>query len=68
MRVIANSVSDVRRWRVFELLPVLLAIGCTWIYGIIVTESGAYDNSSASTQAACRTDQTEVLKNTPWFR
>lgn len=52
----------------FELLPVLLAIGCTWIYGIIVTESGAYDNSSASTQAACRTDQTDVLKNTPWFR
>ena len=35
---------------------------------VIVTEAGAYDNSSAATQAACRTDQTDVLKNTPWFR
>ncbi len=36
--------------------------------GIIMTEAGVYDNSSAATQAACRTDQTSVLKNTPWFR
>jgi len=36
--------------------------------GIIMTEAGVYDNSSAATQAACRTDQTSVLKSTPWFR
>ncbi len=33
-----------------------------------MTEAGVYDNSSAATQAACRTDQTSVLKSTPWFR
>lgn len=57
-----------RKWRIFELLPVLLALVCVWIYGIIMTQAGVYDNSSAATQAACRTDQTSVLKNTPWFR
>lgn len=41
---------------------------CMHCAGIIMTEAGVYDNSSAATQAACRTDQTDVLKNTPWFR
>ena len=27
-----------------------------------------YDHSSANTQAYCRTDQTSVLKESPWFR
>lgn len=39
-----------------------------WIYGIIMTEAGVYDNSSANVQAYCRTDQSSVLKNSPWFR
>jgi xanthine/uracil permease len=56
------------RLRLFELFPVLLAIIVTWIYGIIMTEAGAYNNSSAAIQAACRTDKTTVLKNSPWVR
>lgn len=50
------------------MFPVLLAIIVTWIYGIIMTEAGAYRNASADIQAACRTDQTSVLQHAPWIR
>lgn len=56
------------KWRVFELFPIILAIAVVWIYGIIMTEAGVYDNSSPNIQAACRTDQSSVLKDSPWFR
>lgn len=55
------------RLRLFEMFPVLLAIIVTWIYGIIMTEAGVYDRASPGIQAACRTDQTSVLKNSPWL-
>lgn len=32
-----------------------------------VLAAGAYDNASPATQAACRTDQTAVLKQTAWI-
>ena len=57
-----------RRLRIFELFPILLAIAFNWIIAIIVTESGHYDNSSPSTQANCRTDQSDVLSHSPWIR
>lgn len=38
------------------------------MYAVIVTEAGAYDNASADTQKYCRTDQSSVLSNSPWFR
>eukprot|EP00884_Botryococcus_braunii_P002860 jgi/Botrbrau1/12575/Bobra.0169s0108.1 len=56
------------RLRLFEMFPVLLAIIVTWIYGIIMTEAGAYNGASRGIQAACRTDQTSVLKHSPWLR
>jgi len=33
-----------------------------------MTSAGVYDNSSATTQMYCRTDQTDVLKQSPWIR
>jgi hypothetical protein len=39
-----------------------------WIYGIILTEAGVYNHSDATTQKYCRTDQSSVLANSPWFR
>lgn len=50
------------------MFPVLLAIIVTWIYGIIMTEAGAYRNASEDIQKACRTDQTSVLQHAPWIR
>ena len=44
------------------------AIAVVWIYDIIMTEAGVYDNSSANTQAYCRTDQSSVLRSSLWFR
>lgn len=60
----------VRRLRVFELFPVLLAIAVTWVYGIIVTEAGAYGDSSNPNEfhKYCRTDQSTVLRDSSWFR
>ena len=57
-----------RRLRIFELFPILLAIAFNWIIPIIVTEAGHYDNSDATTQANCRTDQSDVLSHSPWIR
>jgi hypothetical protein len=45
---------------VFMLLPRFMA----WV----LTISGAYTNKSAEVQAACRTDQSSALANSPWFR
>lgn len=49
-------------------LKVGLSLLQVWVYAIIVTEAGAYDNASADTQKYCRTDQSSVLSNSPWFR
>ena len=56
------------RMRIFELFPIVLAIAVVWSYGAIVTAAGVYDNSPADVQKACRTDQTDVLARSPWFR
>lgn len=68
MRNIAIPLPRIGKMRIFELFPVILAIIVTWVYAVIVTEAGAYDNASPSTQMYCRTDQTTVLKNTNWIR
>ncbi|KAK9829197.1 hypothetical protein WJX72_004442 [[Myrmecia] bisecta] len=68
LRNVAIPLGRGHKMLAFQLFPVLLAILVTWIYAIIVTEAGAYDNSSAATQAACRTDQSDVLRLSPWFR
>ena len=58
------------RFRLFELFPVLLAIGLTWLYAYIVTIAGTYDNYSRDSNfyKYCRTDQSTVLSDSPWFR
>lgn len=39
-----------------------------WVYAVILTEGGAYNNASAFRQEHCRTDQSSVLQNSPWAR
>ena len=39
-----------------------------WVYAVILTEAGAYDNASTARQQHCRTDQSSVLQNSPWGR
>jgi len=60
---------DRPKWIMFRgFLKVGLSLLQVWVYAIIVTEAGAYDNASADTQKYCRTDQSSVLSNSPWFR
>ncbi|CAK0786722.1 hypothetical protein CVIRNUC_009936 [Coccomyxa viridis] len=54
--------------RIFEMFPVILAIVVVWVYAVILTEAGAYDNASTARQEHCRTDQSSVLQNSPWGR
>lgn len=56
------------RLRLFELFPVLLGILLSWFIAWLLTIGGAYNSSPADVQAACRTDQSNVLFNSPWFR
>lgn len=71
-----DTVYHVCRLRIFELFPVLLAIAVTWVYAIIVTEAGAYDKYAPTDDTTlpdnfyqfCRTDQSSVLKDSPWIR
>ncbi|CAL8465374.1 g4910 [Coccomyxa elongata] len=54
--------------RCFEMFPVVISIVVVWVYAVIMTEAGVYDHSSPDTQKYCRTDQSNVLSNSPWFR
>jgi nucleobase transporter 1/2 len=47
---------------------VILSILINWFIAWIITISGTYDNASPDVQAACRTDQSNVLAASPWFR
>ena len=53
-----------------QLLGMLSNQECmqVWVYGVILTAAGTYDHSDAATQKYCRTDQSSVLANSPWFR
>lgn len=76
MKNIAIPLPFIGRLRIFELFPVLLAIAVTWVYAIIVTEAGAYDKYAPTDDTTlpdnfyqfCRTDQSSVLKDSPWIR
>eukprot|EP01023_Acetabularia_acetabulum_P022421 TRINITY_DN22064_c1_g1_i4.p1 TRINITY_DN22064_c1_g1~~TRINITY_DN22064_c1_g1_i4.p1 ORF type:complete len:580 (+),score=98.25 TRINITY_DN22064_c1_g1_i4:77-1816(+) len=56
-------IPGIGRYRIFELFPVILGIAVTWIFGVILTEAGTF-----STNSECRTDQTNILDEAPWFR
>jgi hypothetical protein len=56
------------RLRIFELFPVLLGILLSWFIAWLLTIGGVYNAAAPAVQAACRTDQSNVLFNSPWFR
>jgi nucleobase transporter 1/2 len=47
---------------------VLLGILLSWFVAWLLTISGVYNSAAPEVQAACRTDQSNVLANSPWFR
>lgn len=49
-------------WRLMEKFTQV------WVYAVIVTEAGAYKNDDENAQKYCRTDQSNVLSQSPWFR
>jgi hypothetical protein len=53
------------RLPIFELFPIVLSLSLCWIFGWILTISGAYNQSSPAVQAACRVDQSYVRPKCP---
>jgi nucleobase transporter 1/2 len=47
---------------------VLLGILLSWFIAWLLTIGGVYNSSPAAVQSACRTDQSNVLFNSPWIR
>lgn len=68
MRRVAIPLGRGRKWHVFELCPVILALLLSWFIAWILTISGVYNGASTERQAACRTDQSTALATSPWFR
>ncbi|KAF8056380.1 NAT1 [Scenedesmus sp. PABB004] len=56
------------RVRLFELFPIVLGIAISWFVAWLLTITGVYDGAAPEVQAACRTDTSSVLANSPWFR
>lgn len=55
---------SIRRLRFFKLFPVIIAIVISWLFCLILTESGALGVKSRA-----RTDiRSSVLSESPWFR
>jgi len=50
------------RLPIFELFPILASIVVVWIYALILTEAGVWEEGSI-----CRTDHKDVIHNSPWF-
>ncbi|KAK8637290.1 hypothetical protein V6N13_064713 [Hibiscus sabdariffa] len=44
----------------------LLVIGVSQIYSLILTASGAYRHKSIATQLSCRTDRANLILTAPW--
>ncbi|CAB4006018.1 solute carrier family 23 member 2-like isoform X1 [Paramuricea clavata] len=53
-----------QKLRIFKLFPVVIAIATAWLFCLILTAAGAFDEDSKA-----RTDaRSAVLSDSPWFR
>ncbi|XP_073098747.1 nucleobase-ascorbate transporter 1 isoform X2 [Elaeis guineensis] len=53
---------------IFERFPVLICVTVIWIYSLILTAGGAYNNRPIKTQDSCRTDRANLISSAPWFK
>lgn len=53
---------------IFERFPVLFCVSIIWIYSLILTASGAYQDKRDRTQISCRTDRANLISTAPWFK
>ncbi|KAL9253543.1 Nucleobase-ascorbate transporter 6-like protein [Drosera capensis] len=53
---------------VFERFAVIFSVVIVWIYAVLLTVSGAYNNAAPQTQATCRTDRAGLISAAPWIR
>ncbi|KAL3863440.1 hypothetical protein ACJMK2_005196 [Sinanodonta woodiana] len=57
------------RYPIFQLLPVILSIGITWLLCYILTVANVFSSDPNHINYVARTDaRNNVLKNAPWFR
>ncbi|KAL8145117.1 nucleobase-ascorbate transporter 3-like [Apium graveolens] len=57
-----------RAHSVLERFAMLLCIAFVWVFAVIVTVSGAYNNVGQQTKMSCRTDRSGLLSSAPWVR
>ncbi|KAL9254632.1 Nucleobase-ascorbate transporter 6-like protein [Drosera capensis] len=53
---------------VFERFAVIFSVVIVWIYAVLLTVGGAYNNAAPQTQATCRTDRAGLISAAPWIR
>ncbi|XP_059446130.1 nucleobase-ascorbate transporter 4 isoform X1 [Corylus avellana] len=47
---------------------VLLSVVIVWVYAVILTVAGAYNNRPLKTQISCRTDRSGLISASSWIR
>ncbi|KAK1395737.1 Nucleobase-ascorbate transporter 3 [Heracleum sosnowskyi] len=57
-----------RAHSVLERFALLLCIAFVWVFAVILTVSGAYNNVGHQTKLSCRTDSSGLLSSAPWVR
>ncbi|KAL1813111.1 hypothetical protein ACET3Z_023176 [Daucus carota] len=53
---------------IVERFALLFCIAFVWIFAVILTVSGAYNNVGQQTKMSCRTDRSGLLSSAPWIR
>lgn len=53
---------------IVERFALLLCIAIIWLFALILTVSGAYNNAKPQTQQSCRTDGSSLLSSAPWIK
>ncbi|KAL1560843.1 N-terminal acetyltransferase [Salvia divinorum] len=63
-----KHVRIVREFPIFQRFPVLICVSIIWVYSLVLTASGAYNDRPELTQTSCRTDRSGLITNAPWFK
>ncbi|XP_041992390.1 nucleobase-ascorbate transporter 1-like [Salvia splendens] len=63
-----KHVRIVRDFPIFQRFPVLICVSIIWVYSLVLTVSGAYNDRPELTQKSCRTDRSGLITNAPWFK
>ncbi|GAB2289528.1 Nucleobase-ascorbate transporter 6 [Dionaea muscipula] len=53
---------------IFVRFAVIFSVVIVWIYALLLTVGGAYNNAAPKTQATCRTDRAGLISAAPWIK